>query len=122
MKIISFGWTVPALKALIKDTTRRDWAKKYALSFHEGDLVQAWDKSPRAHGQRFGTIQLTEDPQLSNMYPEEDYWREGLKWMALERMRINGEQPRTFWERWKEERPKLWVIRFKIIDIYREDS
>lgn len=46
MKIISFGWTIEALLDGQKTCTRRNWNEKYALSFHAGDLIQAWKELP----------------------------------------------------------------------------
>jgi hypothetical protein len=117
MRIISFAWTTDALLAGIKTCTRRDWNMRYAESFKKGEQVQAWDKLPRAGGKRVGTIELTETPDYSSQYPEEDYLNEGLKWMALEGRLINGMQPIDFWNRWRDEAKSLWVIRFKLTEI-----
>jgi hypothetical protein len=59
--IISFAWTVPALIAGQKTVTRRVWSSGHAAKFHAGDVVDAWDKSPRAHGRRVATIEITRD-------------------------------------------------------------
>lgn len=61
---ISFNWTAPAVRAKAKTTTLRQWATSHAQHFHEGDIVDAWDRSPRQHGQRFGRVLLTARPQL----------------------------------------------------------
>lgn len=50
MRIISFGWTWPALVAKSKTVTRWDWDEDYARRFHKGDIVLAYDRSPRLGG------------------------------------------------------------------------
>jgi uncharacterized protein YqfB (UPF0267 family) len=58
VKIISFAWTTPQLLAGKKTVTRRDWSDKYARQFRAGDLVQVYDKSPRAGGKRVAVIEI----------------------------------------------------------------
>lgn len=58
MKIIAYQHT--ALQCLLGDktVTRRIWNVKYARQFKAGEIVQAWDRSPRVHGQKFGEQRL----------------------------------------------------------------
>ena len=82
MKIISFGWTWPALLAeppLRKTVTRRDWNVEYALRF-KGDLIQAFDKSPRFGGKKIATIRLIRSPynEPIDLMPDSDYEAEGF--------------------------------------------
>lgn len=63
MRIISFAWTTPALLAGRKTCTRRDWTYGYAANFALGEEVAAYDRSPRAFGQRVATIRLTALPE-----------------------------------------------------------
>ena len=72
MRIISFAWTTPALLAGAKTVTRRDWKGRHGMAFHEGDFVQAWDRSPRVGGKQVATIQLTESPYVSDIYLDDD--------------------------------------------------
>lgn len=62
--IISFGWTAAALLAREKTSTLREWDDRYAARFRKGQVVDAWDRSPRAHGHKIGTLELTEAPEL----------------------------------------------------------
>ena len=82
MKIVSFAWTMQALLDGSKTATRRFWKDSYAALFHAGDLVAAWDKSPRAHGKRVATIQLTRDPYKQSLQDmtHEDFVAEGGAW------------------------------------------
>lgn len=116
MKIISFAWTTPALLAGVKTCTRREWSPRYAKSFYKGELVQAWDKLPRAKGKRVGTIRLTADPFLSNEYPDSDYTNEGLRWMERNRHLIQGVSPYQFWNQWRREPKDRWVVRFELVE------
>ena len=115
MRIISFGWTVEAFLADAKTCTRRDWKDWYAQAFHKGDRMQAWDKLPRAGGCRIGTIELTEEPYISDQYPGMDYWEEGLRWMEDHGKTIQGVSPIEWWARWLERGDPYWVIRFRRI-------
>ena len=121
MKIISFGWTVPAFRARAKTCTRRDWAERYAQSFRRGDLVQAWDHLPRAGGHRIGTIQLTADPVQTTSLPITDWVREGFKYLSDHDLTVNGQTPEELWMDWRTMNPLLWVIRFKIEELYQEE-
>jgi len=116
MKVISFAWTTEAVLAGQKTCTRRDWVTRYALSFKQGELVQAWDKLPRAGGKRVGTIRLTEAPINSNQYPEADYWNEGLGWMMQQDIPLNGSAAWNLWQQWETEKPWLWVVRFEFLE------
>ena len=83
--IISFAWTTPALLAGAKTMTRRKWKAEHARKFKAGMLVDAYDKSPRAHGRKVATIRLTRDPYLEMLegpIPGEVYRREGFAWLA----------------------------------------
>lgn len=55
MRIISFAWTTEAFLAGTKTVTRRMWKE---CNVKPDDLMQAWDKSPRAGGKRIGTIKI----------------------------------------------------------------
>lgn len=83
MKIISFAWTTPALLAGRKTVTRRDWSPEYARRFSAGELVQAYDRSPRLKGKCVATIRIvsvTWEPDSDA--PDSDYEAEGFGWMV----------------------------------------
>jgi len=117
MKIISFAWTMPALKAKRKKVTRRNWNDKYARQFKAGEKVLAYDKNPRMGGKQIGIILLTQDPyQESTEYmPDSDYEAEGLAYLEEQGLLIRGMSPLTFWKAWKAAKETLWVIRFELI-------
>ncbi len=56
--IISFAWITPSLLARLKDVTRREWSDAHAAKFKPGDLVDAWDKSPRFKGKKVAVIRI----------------------------------------------------------------
>ena len=121
MKIISFSWTTAALLQGHKTVTRRSWSPNYARQFHAGDLVAAYDRSPRYGGKQVATIRLTQDPYLENTanMPEADYEAEGLAWMERNTMIIQGEWPNAFWDSWKDDAEDVWVIRFEFVETLR---
>ena len=83
MKIISFAWTTAPLLAGHKTMTWREWNPKYAASFKPGEIVQAWDKLPRAGGQRIGLVRIIsiDQAETSDMLAS-DYEAEGMAWLA----------------------------------------
>lgn len=117
--IISYAYTTEALLAGRKTCTRRDWKDDYARRFREGQVHQAWDRSPRVRGKQVGNVLLTITPYKSDEYPEEDYEAEGLKYMEEKGMMVplpsGPVHPREFWEEWIRRRPLLWVVRFKLL-------
>lgn len=125
-KIISFAWTHPALLAGAKTCTRRNWTYYWALGFRDGDLVQAWDRSPRVRSaKRIATIQLTGFPYLESLrdMPDADYYAEGFAWLAEHLTTVPKEHKRDVsWESFEEWRcsdDSLWVVRFKLVDFVR---
>ena len=68
--IISFGWTSQYLPPNgTKDTTRRLWKpstfQQWLNAWDNGNLIHdAYDKSPRAKGERIGKIAMIERPFL----------------------------------------------------------
>ena len=119
MKIISFAETTVALLAGRKTCTRRQWTRRHALQFRQDEIVQAWDKSPRAGGRRVALLQLLSSPVLDPAVPESDWEAEGVAFMEEHRLTLfKGATPRQVWESWA--RPNgtagLWVVRFKLME------
>ena len=114
---MSFAWTTPALLAGAKTVTRRDWKPKYARWFQRGELVAAFDRSPRYGGKRVATIRLTCDPYVENTAdaPDSDFEAEGLAWMKREVKKIEGMFPDGFWNKWRRDAEDVWVIRFSLV-------
>ncbi len=119
MLIISFGWTVAALLARRKTCTRRDWNDGYAARFEEGQLLAAWDKSPRFHGHQVAVVQLTQKPykELTRLAPESDWEAEGFAYLSFISAKIDGYKPIELWQMWHAEDMELWVVRFSIREI-----
>ncbi len=127
MKIISFSWTSPALLARAKEVTRRNWKPRHAESFKEGELVQAWDKSPRFKGKKIGIIRLTCAPYLQTTFwmPGEDYEGEGFKYLDEHPELIGPAAKRAgfvpplieAFKRWQHADEILYVIRFEIAEM-----
>ena len=61
MKRIVFAWMTPALVAGRKTCTCRDWDGDYAQRFRVGDVIAAYDRSPRYRGTQIATLRLTHD-------------------------------------------------------------
>jgi uncharacterized protein YqfB (UPF0267 family) len=113
-RIIAFAHTTPALLAGRKTVTRRAWNDDYAGKFRAGDLVQAYNRSPRFGGQRVAYIRLTADPyweRLADM-PEADLAAEGGLWATREEfIAAMGGPEQT-----------VWVIRFEVVHIEPKDA
>lgn len=118
MKIISFGWTAPAISVKRKHCTRRNWKDSYAESFHKGDVCQAYDKSPRCHGNRMTLIRLTADPgkEPERDIPDEDWENEGFAYLTEIGAKVNGLEPVALWDQWKRSPDSSWVIRFEYLE------
>lgn len=80
--IISFAWTTQALLDGRKTVTRREWSDGHAAKFKPGDLVDAWDKTPRCKGsKKVAVIRIVsiERSPLSLMTDDIDWGFEELK-------------------------------------------
>jgi hypothetical protein len=112
---ISFAWTLPALQALRKTCTRRNWSDDYAARFHKDQLVDAYGKSPRNGGKKVGVIRLTCEPykESTSRFPASDYEVEGFKWMEEQGLFIQGLTPMEFCQDWINANEDVWIIRFK---------
>ena len=120
MKVMSFAWTPPARLAGEKTVTRREWSEKFAARFHEGDLIQAWNRQPRFKGaQRVATIRLTADPYPERLrdIPDEDWEGEGFAYLTAIGATVNKFTPRDFWEHWKTQDDSLYVVRFELVEV-----
>ena len=124
-KIISFAWTTPALLAGRKTCTRRNWDRSYALSFYEGESVQAWNTSPRnvrARPRQLAWIRLIATPcwePLERM-PDSDYEAEGFAFLAQQPRRSGGPVGDASWEsfqKWRDSGESMWVVRFKLKEL-----
>lgn len=115
MKIISCAWTTPALISGHKTCTRRDWNERYARGFKAGDLVQAYDRSPRNGGRPVAIIRLTADPEYTSLVPDEDWRREGFEYLRSIRATVNGATPLDVWASWRLHPRKVWVARFEMV-------
>jgi len=128
-RIISFAWTTAALLAGAKSVTRREWDHEYARRFRAGDVVLAYDRSPRAHGRHVATIQLTQAPtwEALGMMPDSDYEAEGFAWFErhpeelrkLEQRGIYLPVPFARFKKWRQENGACheWVVRFKLLEV-----
>lgn len=107
MKIISFAWTTQALLDGHKIVTRRDWKDQYARQFKAGDLVRAYNRSPRFGGTAVAIVRLTCDPYKESLckMTKAELEAEGGYWDSVEDF-MPGE-PRD---------KEYWVIRFELVE------
>lgn len=119
MMWISFSWTTPALLAGRKTRTRRQWKLSHAQSFNAGDLVAAYDKSPRIGGKKVAIIRLTKEPYFTNTYDltDEDWELEGFAYLSSIGATVNGKSPEQFWDDWKAAMLILSTIDFELVEI-----
>jgi hypothetical protein len=121
MMIISFARTTEALKARRKSVTRREWTDRHASMFNVGDLVQAWSASPRAGGERIGTIRITsKTKEPTRLIPDGDWEAEGFAYMAERGINVGVDLScEQLWKAWRADPEKVThVIRFDVIEIY----
>jgi len=120
-KIISFAWTTPALLAGAKTVTRREWDPDYANKWKQRTVGIAYDKNPRFGGKPVGLIELVKDAYLEKLCnaPESDYEAEGLAWLEANGHCIQKMSPKIFWELWKKDSGERWVVRFKILELFK---
>lgn len=113
MKIIAFAWTTPPLLSGRKTRTRRKWDDNYAKRFKPGDICQAFDKSPRFKGKRVALIKILsiKKEDIKDM-PDEDYEKEGFKYMEEQGMKIWNKPPRQAFEEWRDDGGEYWVVDF----------
>ena len=128
MKIISFAWTTPALRAGRKTVTRRHWDPKYALRFHQGDRVLAYDRSPCIGGRPVAEIELTADPtwEANAAMPDSDYEAEGYAYMH-EQAQLPRALPQDIaspelFRAWQRGGEWNWVVRFKLIRLIGDEE
>lgn len=132
MRLIAFDWTTPALVTGNKTVTRRnrsEWTMEYASRFYAGEVLQAFDVSPRHGGAPVGSIRLTEKPytQWLRDTPDSDYQAEGLEWLLAHPdvlSKIIDGNPREAWlrtsctragfDRWRQSGGVVWVVRFEL--------
>lgn len=115
MKIISFAWTTEALLQGKKTQTRRFWKDSYTKQFKKGDMVQVYDKNPRAGGKLIAFIRLTKKPYKQKLddITQDDFLAEGgyhcwpTKFALIDVMkRLNkGLKP--------------WVIEFELLSVVK---
>lgn len=125
LTIISFAWTTPALLAHEKTVTRRAWKPQHAAKFHAGQLVDAWDKSPRYGGKKVAVIKLVQDPYQENSaaIPKEDFKAEGFDYLLMNMTR--GETANhvdDIVDNWIRHPHLLWVVRFELVSILKPDT
>jgi hypothetical protein len=132
MRIISFGYTWPALISGAKSCTRRQWKHTYAARFNHGEVVLAYDRDPRYGGQPVARLQLTARPKWESMreMPDSDYEAEGFAWFAEHpgwvsasaRDQIWGACTREAFEAWRQSGGWCYVMRFKVVEVFTTEK
>lgn len=114
---ISFAKTTDAVIMNRKTKTRRNWKVVHAQRFRVGQEVDFWDKNPRNHGEKMGSIILTRGPYRENtrklIYPD-DFIAEGFDYMTERGLDIDGMEPLIFFRRWQEQHVLLFVVEFRL--------
>lgn len=124
MKIISFAYTTAALLAGHKTITRRYWNPRHANMFKPGEIVQAWDKSPRFKGRKVAEIKIIAIyKENTKDMPEEHYFKEGFQYMLVNNIPIGkkGKHPimtdDVYWRAWKAAQDDVYVVVFELIKL-----
>lgn len=126
--IISFAWTTPALLAGAKTMTRREWTPSHASRFCLDDMVDAWNRSPRAGrssgARKVATIRLTQPayPQDTARLTAQDYVREGFTWLSINGSREDRDRIHAIWTDWHVRPRTLWVVEFELVELVGVES
>ncbi len=121
MRIISFGWTSPAIVAHVKIKTRRQWKDTHAARFQRSNLIQAYNRSPLYHGERIAIIQLARTPYKEdiNLMLDTDYEAEGFAYLHAHPELISPSGRKQFgdcsfdhFRRWRDQGGNYWVVEF----------
>ena len=135
-KAISFAWTAPALLAGRKTCTCRDWERDYAERFKAGDIIAAYDRSPRFKGSQIATLRLTHDATYGRLIDvlgggfDAAYEAEGFAW-GDEQVASGNQQMRKAIERnlgvepgetlrdWLRQTAMVreWIVRFEMVEV-----
>ncbi len=126
-RIVSFAWTSAALLAGHKTVTRRNWSADYGRLFRKGDVVHAYDRSPRVHGKPIARLRLTVDAHHESdaSTPDRDYEAEGFAWYVANPDGLPKRERFAYldtvsWEsfcRWRERGGSSWVVRFEVAEV-----
>lgn len=118
--IISFGWTTPALLAGQKTVTRRDWHPKHAAHFSPGQLVDAWNTSPRnvqGNPHKVAVIRILDlSLQSTAAAPDSDWEAEGFEYLTQHGILVDGHTPGLHWTAWRAKPRDLYVVRFEVVE------
>jgi hypothetical protein len=128
MRAISFSWTSAALVAGHKTVTRRVWDERYAIGFHQGDMVEAFDRQPRYGGTCIARIRVQRlTYEAMSVMPDYDYEGEGHafydahpefapKQISGQRV-LPGQFSRLSFDFWRRNGTSMWVLRFSLEEI-----
>ena len=119
MMIISFAWTTDAFLAGRKTRTRRQWADDHVKKFHVGEIVQAWNRTPRVSGaKRVGYLKITGlKREHVSLMPDEDFEKEGFAYLAEHGTKIWGMDAKESFENWRKQDRTYWVVDFVKVSI-----
>lgn len=124
-RVLSFAWTSPALLAGRKTCTRRQWSPNYARSIRPGEIMTAYDRSPRIGGKPIATIRIesvTWEPDADA--PDSDYGAEGFAFLYRnpellpkgQRVAYLLKCSRGAFNEWRRAGGSSWVVRFSVLD------
>lgn len=116
--IVSFAHTTAALLCGSKTATRRAWSPSHAARFRPGDLVDAWDRSPRTRlGHKVATIRISRAPYLqpTHLTTPEDFHREGFAWIRDYGTPAARELVSRIWREWHEQPSEMYVVEFELV-------
>lgn len=120
-KWLVFGWLIPAVLAGQKTLAFRNWGPIEALSWKRGQLAYAYDIDPGKGGNRLALLRITHTPyktRLSDLRNSE-FVASGLMYAQSMGLRNPlGQQPIEVWNNMKQNDLEVWVVRFRIEQIY----
>lgn len=116
MMIIAFQQTTPALLAMRKSRTRREWNEAHTKKFKVGMICSAYDKSPRVGGKKVAEIRIVglKKEDISLM-PDEDFEKEGFAYLEGQGIRIWGKEPLVAFQEWRDAGGEYIVVDFELV-------
>ena len=124
-KWLSFGWLTPAVLAGQKTLSLRDWGPVEAYSWKRAQLAYCYDDDPDKGGNRVALLRISHTPykRLTNKLRNSEFYASGLMYAQSMGLRHpKGLTPEQIWSKIKESSVELWVVRYRVEQIYDQLS
>ncbi|KKL53620.1 hypothetical protein LCGC14_2273620, partial [marine sediment metagenome] len=124
-KWLSFGWLTPAVLAGQKTLSLRDWGPVEAQSWQRAQLAFCYDKEPSKGGNKMALLRISHTPykRQANKLRNSEFYAAGLMYAQSMGLRHpKGLTPEQIWSKIKESSVEVWVVRYRVEQIYDQLS